>query len=212
MTIAQHKATDREALGRYQHLRRVYLFIAILLLGALFLVTESAWGHFLMHFYIEVIGVILISVGILGRIWCTLYIGGRKAEEIVTDGPYSIMRNPLYFFSSVAAVGVGAQTASIIVALLYGALCVLAFQIVIRREEAFLDGTFGQPYRDYCARVPRFFPNFSLFKDPQTITVTTNRVYSTLFDGLVFFIAVPLLELVEYAQEAGWVSVLLTLY
>jgi protein-S-isoprenylcysteine O-methyltransferase Ste14 len=212
MNTSPTNATDRTALSHYQHMRRFYLLISIVLFGALFSVTGSAWGHSLIHFYIEVFGAVLIAVGILGRIWCTLYIGGRKADEIVTDGPYSIMRNPLYFFSSVAAAGVGAQTASITMAVVFCALCILAFQIVIRREEAFLAGTFGEPYKDYCARVPRFFPNFRLFEDPQTVTVATKRVYSTLFDGLVFFVAVPLLEIVEMLQDGGWVPVLLHLY
>ncbi len=165
-----------------------------------------------MHFYIEAAGLVLISLGILGRIWSTLYIGGRKSDEVVTEGPYSVMRNPLYFFSSIAAMGVGAQTGSIALAVLLGALCVIAFLIVIKREEAFLSGTFGKDYADYCARVPRFFPKFGLFRDPETVLVSTKRVYVTFLDGLVFFIAVPLLELVEYGQHAGWIPVLLRLY
>ncbi len=212
MNTNPSSATDRGDLSRYQRRRRINLFIAILLLGALLLVTQSAWADFLAHFYVEAVGVVLISVGILGRIWCTLYIGGRKSDEVVTDGPYSIMRNPLYFFSSIAAMGVGAQSGSITLALVMGALCVFAFLIVIKREEAFLSGTFGKDYLDYCARVPRFFPKPSLFKDADTLVVSTSRVYATLLDGLVFFIAVPLLELVEYLQHGGWLPVFLRLY
>jgi protein-S-isoprenylcysteine O-methyltransferase Ste14 len=212
MNSAHPIATDLKDLSRYQRRRRLYIFLAILVMGALLLVSQSVWSQSLLSLSIRAIGILLISAGILGRIWCTFYIGGRKSNEVVTDGPYSIMRNPLYFFSSIASVGVGAQTGSIILALLVGTLCVIAFLIVIRREEAFLGGTFGAAYSQYCARVPRFFPNFSLFRDPETIAVSTTRVYQTLLDGLVFFIAVPLLALVEYAQIIGWLPVFLRLY
>ena len=30
------------------------------------------------------------------RIWATLFIGGRKNDELQVDGPYSVCRNPLY--------------------------------------------------------------------------------------------------------------------
>src|SRR6476660_1715925 len=30
------------------------------------------------------------------RLWATGYVGGRKRRELVTEGPYSLCRNPLY--------------------------------------------------------------------------------------------------------------------
>ena len=38
---------------------------------------------------VEHLGLIAIMVCVLGRAWCSLYIGGRKKQEIVTSGPYS---------------------------------------------------------------------------------------------------------------------------
>lgn len=119
----------------------------------------------LEHEQIEAVGRMLILMGIGGRLWSTLYIGGRKSAEIVDTGPYSIMRNPLYFFSTVAIMGVGAQAGSYMLALFFAVLCWAAFSLVIRREEAFLAERMGPAYRDYVARVPRFFPNPRLWKD-----------------------------------------------
>ncbi|MGB4295037.1 MAG: hypothetical protein WBJ16_05340 [Smithellaceae bacterium] len=42
-------------------------------------------------------GAVLVGVASMGRLWCSLYIAGYKAEILVTEGPYSITRNPLYF-------------------------------------------------------------------------------------------------------------------
>ena len=122
------------------------------------------------------------------------------------------MRNPLYFFSAIGALGVGAQSGSIIVALSFALLCIAAFHIVIRREERFLAGQFGADYQSYLARVPRFWPNPRLFRDDPVLSVHPKRLYVTLMDGLVFFAAVPAFEAVEYLQETGALPVLLRLY
>ena len=110
------------------------------------------------------LGVLLIFLGIAGRLWSTLYIGGRKSEEVVTGGPYSITRNPLYVFSSMAAAGVGAQMGSIVAMVGFGLICAAAFHIVILREERFLKEVLGAPYLAYLARVPRFFPTLPIYQ------------------------------------------------
>jgi protein-S-isoprenylcysteine O-methyltransferase Ste14 len=204
-------AEEHRALGIYQHRRRIWLAAAIALLAGLLLFVSTAWANEAGNF-IEAFGVSLIGAAILGRLWCTLYIGGRKSDTVVTAGPYSIMRNPLYFFSAIGALGVGAQSGSIAVALLFGILCVLAFHIVIRREEGFLAGQFGADYQDYLARAPRFWPNLRLFRDDAALTVQPKRLYATLVDGLVFFAAIPAFEGVEYLQRIGAVPVILRLY
>src|SRR5713226_3679090 len=102
------------ALGDYQHMRRMVLAVLIVVLFATLLFGQSVFPpHTPVHETLEMVGVLLIFLGIVGRLWATLYIGGRKSAEVVTGGPYSITRNPLYVFSTVAAAGVGAQIGSI---------------------------------------------------------------------------------------------------
>lgn len=198
-------------LGQYQQRRRLAIAIVLsLLVFALLFVRSQSTGH--MHEYLEAFGISLIVMAIIGRMWCTLYIGGRKSAEIVQDGPYSMTRNPLYVFSTIGAIGIGAQTGSLIVALAFGILCYLAFASVIRTEEAFLKASFGKPYEDYCKAVPRFFPRLSLFRDKAELLVKPDRIYRTFMDGLVFFVAYPFFEFVEYLQDAGILPVLLRLY
>ena len=175
---SQSFAKEHKALGMYQHWRRIWLAVAIALLSGILLFVGTSWQE-AAHEMIEAIGVVLIGAAILGRLWCTLYIGGRKSDMVVQTGPYSIMRNPLYFFSAIGAAGVGAQSGSIIVALVFGLLCTLAFLIVIRREEGFLSGQFGADYQDYLNSVPRFFPNVRMFRDEATLSVLPQRLYVT---------------------------------
>lgn len=202
---------DRFAsLGRFQRMRR--LVLAILIAGAflaLCVVRSNTTDGF--HEFVEALGLGVIGAAILGRLWCTVHIGGRKASEIVTSGPYSVSRNPLYVFSALAAMGVGAQTGSLVVAAVFGLATIIAFHIVIWREEDYLASVFGQGYADYVARVPRFWPRFSLYQDVETVVARPSLLYRTLTDGLVFFVAVPAFEAIEWAQSAGHLPVLLRL-
>lgn len=103
---------------------------------------------------VEHLGLVCILACILGRAWCSLYIGGRKKQEIVDVGPYSISRNPLYVFSFLGAFGVGAQTGSLVVAVVFAAAAYVVFRVVVGREEAFLLQAFGSPYEAYLSRTP----------------------------------------------------------
>ena len=67
----------------------------------------------------------------------------------------------------------------------------IAFVVVARREEAFLAEKFGSAFAAYRARVPRMLPRLSLYRDAATITVAPRTLYTTFFDSLVFFSAMP---------------------
>lgn len=195
------------AMERYQRLRRAMVTLIFVVLGIVMVLGRSTLSE-IAHERLEMIGIMLIVLGIGGRLWSILYIGGRKSAEVVETGPYSVMRNPLYFFSMVAAAGAGAQLGSIVAMLGFGLLCAVAFHFVILREERFLSARLGTPYADYCARVPRFFPDFRLYRDQKEVTFRPRVLRNTLRDGLIFFLAMPLFELVEMAQNAGIMPVL----
>lgn len=200
------------ALALYQKARRYVLGALIVLLFSLLLFGQSLYPpETALHEGVEMVGILLIVLGIAGRLWSTLYIGGRKAAAVVTNGPYSITRNPLYVFSTVAAAGVGAQMGSVVATLGFAALCAAAFHVVILREEKFLSATFGAPYLDYMARVPRFWPKPSLYHEGETEGFQPKRLLTTLVDGLVFLVAMPVFELIDHAQTTGALPVLFRL-
>lgn len=202
-------ASVSSGLRTYQRMRKLALAGLLVLVFAILLFGQSAVPpETPLHEGIEMVGILLIVIGIAGRLWSTLYIGGRKSEVVVSDGPYSITRNPLYVFSSIAAIGVGAQMGSITAAVGFGVACAAAFHIVILREEKFLTENLGAPYREYLAKVPRFLPNFSLYSEGQSIGFKPARLLTTLLDGLVFLVAMPLFELIDGAQQSGTLPVL----
>lgn len=201
-----------ESLGPFQKARRVALaLLGLAIFCALLFGQSVSPPEAAGHEAVEMIGVLLIVIGIAGRLWSTLYIGGRKARALVTDGPYSITRNPLYLFSSVAAVGVGAQMGSVTAALGLGLLCAAAFHVVIRHEERFLSDRLGPEYVDYMRRVPRFWPDLSIYREGDTSGFRPSALLATLLDGLLLFLAMPVFELIDAAQLAGSLPVLFRL-
>jgi protein-S-isoprenylcysteine O-methyltransferase Ste14 len=195
-----------------QTIRKLVLFAAGALGIFVFAVSNSRYpSGGTLHELIEWIGIVLIVTCILGRTWASLYIGGRKIEELVTIGPYSTMRNPLYFFSVLGAVGVGAQVGSIVVALVCGLIAFVVFYVVVLQEEKVLIARYGDSFRSYMARVPRFIPKPSLWIDEPTLMIRPPRVLMTFADALLFLLAVPLAEGFEYLQDAGIVPVLFLL-
>ena len=198
-------------LQRVQKIRKAAILIGLIAVVTLAVFTRSDWGGGQLHEVVEAFGLALIAVAIVGRAWCSLYIGGRKKAEIVDRGPYSISRNPLYIFSFIGAFGIGAQTGSLTLAALFVLLAVVVFYFTVKREEAWLSEVFGQTYADYCARTPRFGPDFSKWKDEGMLEIRPRFFLTTLRDGLVFLLAIPLFESVEKLQDIGWLAPLLRL-
>jgi len=195
-----------------QSIRKGVLLAFILAGVAFVLVGDSRWpsGSFL-HEAIEFFGLGLIVLCICGRMLCTLYIGGKKIQSLVTDGPYSIVRNPLYSLSIIGAVGVGAQLGSFTLAIATGAVAYFVFLLVILKEEQVLAERFGATYAEYMARVPRLFPKFSLWRDAEKVEVDPRLVRVTALDASIFLLSIPLAELFEYIHDIGLLPTFITL-
>ncbi|MCS0493598.1 isoprenylcysteine carboxylmethyltransferase family protein [Ancylobacter sp. MQZ15Z-1] len=199
-------------LGRVQHARRRTLFLIALPALAVFPFIRSIWDwQGPMQEVVEDVGFALVLVAVLGRCWCSLYIGGRKMKKLVVRGPFSMVRNPLYFFSFIGAFGMGACSGSVVLATAFFAVTFLVFRGVVRKEEAALLAAFGAPYAAYCGRVPRFLPEPRLWHDEGTLEIHPGRVARTLIDALPFILAMPMFELIGALQLDGTLPVLLLL-
>lgn len=209
MTITHRPALD---LGAVQKIRKVAVLVAILALVGLALVSQSVGGvDGEWHERVEAVGFVAMILSIVGRAWCSLYIGGRKKAEIVDRGPYSITRNPLYVFSYIGAFGIGAQSGSVTIGLGFVLAAMAVFYLTVKREEAFLEREFGAVYTAYKARTPRFWPRFSLWRDEEELTIRPSLFVTTIRDGLVFLLAIPIFELIDAGQAAHWLRILLHL-
>jgi protein-S-isoprenylcysteine O-methyltransferase Ste14 len=199
-------------LGSVQKTRRLILTLTGLALLPLLLVTGSTWQDGgAIHEGIEDLGLLLVLVCLLGRASCTLYIGGRKSAELVSIGPYSMSRNPLYFCSLLGTIGVGMMFGSLLIGVFFGAVYFAVFDRLIRREESFLEASFPFAFADYCARTPRWWPRVSLWRGVDEIVVRPRLLYNTLRDASVFLLMFPLFETIEWLQQLALLPVLLHL-
>lgn len=205
MSVTTPSSFDLQAV---QKLRKLAVAALGLLLIGLTVFTQSPGGvDGKWHESVEAVGLAAIVIAIVGRAWCSLYIGGRKKAEIVDRGPYSLSRNPLYIFSFIGAFGIGAQTGQVTIAVLFVVVAWLIFRATVRKEEAWLMDRFGEVYAAYVARTPRFWPRFAAWRDEEELTVRPAFFLLTLRDGLAFLIAIPLFELIDAGQAEGWLRV-----
>jgi protein-S-isoprenylcysteine O-methyltransferase Ste14 len=211
--IPHSDAATPHKLQHVQRARKSVLRVAFVLCACVLLFTDSAWrtrdpAAFEL---ISLAGIVLILGCILGRTWCTLYIGGQKKKQLVTQGPYSVVRNPLYVFTIVGAAGIGAQAGSMVMTALLGVLVAFVFYAVAVREQAFLSETFGAEYATYAKRVPLFFPRFSLWQEAEQLSVNPQLVRRTFRDASLFLLAIPINALIDWLQDGGWLPVLMRL-
>ena len=176
------------------------------------LMKESRLEGSLAATVLFIAGLALVGVATVGRLWCSLYISGHKDSELITVGPYSVTRNPLYFFSFLGFVGVGFATETLTLALAMTGFFAILYPVIIRREEAFLHRKFGAAFDDYCMRVPRFTPDFSRYEEPNSWIVDTRLFRRTMFDVVWFVWLVALIELVEAIHEHGFIKARIALF
>jgi protein-S-isoprenylcysteine O-methyltransferase Ste14 len=93
----------------------------------------------------------------LGKQWA-LVARVIEGHELVTTGPYAIVRNPIYL-SMLGMYLASALAVSRWQALLGGLVVFLAGTAIrVRAEERLLRETFGAAFDDYARRVPAFLP------------------------------------------------------
>lgn len=115
-------------------------------------------------------GIVLIVVGAaLGLTTIGLFIlKGRGTPAVfdppkrfVPNGPYRLVRNPMYIGGVSMLLGLGFYLASISMVFFALVAFLLIHTFVVFAEEPGLRKRFGQEYEDYCHAVPRWIPRFT---------------------------------------------------
>ncbi len=130
-----------------------------------------------------VAGFLIALTGELIRIWSVSFAGsetrttsGVGGTYLVTQGPYSVVRNPLYIGNILLYVGIGIMSMSLFPYLQLFALCFFIFQYycIILAEEEFLQTKFGVVFSVYKKCVNRFLPTFNKLPNEATSNLTLN--------------------------------------
>jgi len=126
----------------------------------------SRWMNTMAAFEVLlIVGIIFAIVSALLRVSGAAYLGygvvqslGMHGEAVVADGPYRHVRNPLYlgtWIHSLALALLMPPSGAVFTVVMIG---LLQLRLMLA-EESFLAAKLGQPYAEYCARVPRWFPS-----------------------------------------------------
>ncbi len=109
------------------------------------------------------IGDLLAAAGLAYSVWGLAYLRRSfsiipEARRLVTGGPYSLSRHPVYLGEIATALGVNLATGGWLsgLAIAYFIVCEL---LRMGWEERILAQAFPAEYPDYARRIPRYLPN-----------------------------------------------------
>jgi protein-S-isoprenylcysteine O-methyltransferase Ste14 len=146
----------------------------------------------------------LFLAGAAHRFWATIYIGGRKRDMIVSEGPYSLCRHPLYLASFLMALSAGLFLESVIVtaaAILAGIAYLLT---TVPQEEAALARQHPRGWADYAARVPRVCPRAIRWHTPARVTVDVQSLRDEVARASRWVLLPLLAEVAMYLRTLPW--------
>ena len=93
---------------------------------------------------------------LLASAWRVLY-EAQRARRLATTGIYARMRHPQYVAFVLIMFGFLLQWPTLLTLVMFPVLVVM-YAYLSRKEEADMEAQFGEEYRQYAARTPRFVP------------------------------------------------------
>jgi protein-S-isoprenylcysteine O-methyltransferase Ste14 len=101
-------------------------------------------------------GLVLAVLGEAFRTWASGIL--VKNRELATNGPFRLMRNPLYLGNFVVGLGVSVMGNRLVLLAAFLAFFIPVYHALVRQEEKVLLDQHGEAFLDYCRRVPRYLP------------------------------------------------------
>lgn len=101
------------------------------------------------------VGLPIFALSMVMTVMITIGFATGPADKPVTKGFYRISRHPIYLSAALMFLGIGVACASWVL-MLCAVLWVVFFNIVIPVEERFLIKQYGDSYREYMSKTPRW--------------------------------------------------------
>jgi len=203
-------AFDKRRTKRRQLLSRICICLVLTLLA----VGNTAWMH-LNHLVEEglfILGILLTGIGMVGRAWSLAYVVGNKNLTLIREGPYSLCRNPLYFFSFVAGLGVAFCTETLTIPAILAMVYFLMYRNTILQEEGQLRELFAADFEVYCRTTPRFWPSFRNFTESDSLQIAPQYFRRGVVSLLYFMVVIGITEFLETLHESGVLPTLIWIY
>jgi protein-S-isoprenylcysteine O-methyltransferase Ste14 len=172
------------------------VFIAILMAILLSRFVFPRWHAKAFDKVLDMTGIVLILLGFLFRISARGYKeeNSSQGKRLVIDGPYFLIRNPMYFGTLLIGVGVISVLFEWWTLPLFLFVFLLIYIPQIRKEENSLAARFGGEYRDYCRLVPKYFPKPSLTTVRNCLLLRLSWVKKEWLSLILVILAVVVME------------------
>jgi len=123
-------------------------------------VNKDEWSS------IQYIGVSLMFIGIVFRAWAVRYLGKyftptvqiQADHQLITSGPYQIVRHPSYTGAYLVIVSAALVLHSWVGFVLANICMITAYYFRIKQEETVLKAHFGKAYHIYASKTKRIIP------------------------------------------------------
>lgn len=146
----------------------VILIIGLSMISVISPVIE--WAYFKdsdkTNILLAVLGLVLLIIGILFRAWSVQTLGKhftptvqiKENHQLITSGPYAVVRHPSYFGALIAMTGCAVFLNSYIGIFIVLCSMLYAYYVRINIEEEVLLQSFGSVYKTYQKKVQRLIP------------------------------------------------------
>ena len=189
---------------RTEYYRRHATWLVGISIAGLTLVSGSRFGaSSIVGETMFVVSVFLSAIAGSGRIWSKIYIAGYKSQALVTEGPYSMCRNPLYLCSAVGIMGIGLATCTITIPAVLATAFFVYFAVIIADEEKRLAAMHGAEFEAYRARTPRIIPDFSRLREPARYVICPRSLRRHLADVIWFPVIVAAIHVGVHLHDRG---------
>jgi len=186
--------------------RMYFLRVCILLLIVLSVTNNDFRAYTLEITTIEslqmsILGFIMVVFGSFGRIWASLYIEGNKTKNLITAGPFSMVRNPLYFFSLIMLIGFSLALKAIYLPLALLLIFVLFHVPTIANEERKLRKNHGDKFESYMKSTPRLIPNIFKYNRPaseEKVLVKISRINGVLIEVIGYLFLYTVIDIIYF--------------
>jgi len=207
-----------ERLGHFLFKYRNLLFPLIIISLALFFRPHLALGDVRADIMFDIMGILIMLSGLALRAIVIGYVYIRRggvnkqvyADKLVTEGIFSLCRNPLYVGNILMVLGFLVIFHNPWTYIIGTSVALISYKAIVTAEESFLLNKFGAEYQVYCDNVPRWsFRLEGVRKKLQDYSFSWSRVlikdYTTAYATVITILAILLYErlsLQDYANSA----------
>ena len=141
------------------------IFLATLLAILLSKNIYPSWEKEPLDEFLDMLGLVMVLFGFLFRIAARGYKEDKScaSKSLVKDGPYGLVRNPMYFGTFMIGTGIIFILFAFWVFPLFMIIFLALYIPQIKKEEKELFKRFGEGYKDYCKITPKYFPRIQDF-------------------------------------------------